>query len=292
MTLTNRRTILDLLNRHQFSFSKSMGQNFLVNPSVSPRMAELCGAAEDVGVLEIGPGIGVLTQELSLRAAKVVSLEIDGRLLPILKETLADCENTSILHADVMKTDLFAVLREHFNGMRVVVCANLPYYITTPILTRLLEERLPVESITVLVQKEAAERLCAPLGTRACGAVSAVVQYYSVASRLFSVSAGSFMPPPKVESQAIRLDIRQTLPVFPNDVPFMFSVIRGAFEQRRKTIANALASALSMSKQDVFSALHAAEIHPMQRAEQLSLAQFSVLSDRLLNLRTETQQDI
>jgi 16S rRNA (adenine1518-N6/adenine1519-N6)-dimethyltransferase len=254
-------------------------------------MADLCGAAKDVGVLEIGPGIGVLTQELSLRAAKVVSLEIDGRLLPILRETLADCDNTAILHADVMKTDLFSVLQEHFKGLRVVVCANLPYYITTPILTRLLEQRLPIESITVLVQKEAAERLCAPLGTRACGAVSAVVQYYSVASRLFSVSAGSFMPPPKVESQAIRLDIRQTLPVFPTDVSFMFTVIRGAFEQRRKTIANALASALAMSKQEVFFALHEADIHPMQRAEQLTLAQFSRLSDCLYKLRDESQPD-
>jgi len=184
--LTDINVVRDVLSRHGFTFSKALGQNFLINPSVCPQMAECCGA-DGQGVLEIGPGIGVLTAELAKRAQKVVSLELDKRLLPVLAETLADFDNVTIVNDDVLKVDLRALLEEHFAGMEVCVCANLPYYITSPVIMRLLEERLPFCSITVMVQKEAADRLCAPVGSREAGAVTVAVQYYARAEKLFSV---------------------------------------------------------------------------------------------------------
>ena len=283
MALTDRAYLRTLLEKYGFHFSKAMGQNFLVNPSVCPRMAEEGGAAPGVGVLEIGPGIGVLTQELAKRASKVVCIELDERLLPILDETLADYPNTEVIHGDVMQVDLEAILREKFAGMPVVVCANLPYYITTPILMRLLESRLPVESITVMVQKEAADRLCAPPGSRACGAISAAIAYYAEASRVFSVAAGSFLPAPKVDSAVIRLDVRKEPPVLCRDEHFLFRVVRGAFSQRRKTAANALASALGIGKNEVQQCLAACGLAESVRAEQLTLTQFAALSDALLD---------
>ena len=189
MNLTDRAAVRELLTRHGFTFSKAMGQNFLVNPAVCPRMAEEGGAAEGVGVLEIGPGIGVLTVELAKRAEKVVCIELDRRLEPILRETLRDFDNVEIIWGDVLETDLAALLAERFAGMPVVVCANLPYYITTPILMALLERRLAIESITVMVQKEAADRLTALPGEKNCGAISAAVAWYAQPQRLFTVSA-------------------------------------------------------------------------------------------------------
>lgn len=207
-SLTDISVVREVLSRHGFTFSKALGQNFLVNPSVCPQMAESCGA-DGQGVLEIGPGIGVLTAELARRARKVVALELDRRLLPVLSETLADFDNVEIVNEDVLKADLRAILKERFAGMEVSICANLPYYITSPVIMRLLEERLPFRSITVMVQKEAAERLCAPVGSREAGAVTVAVQYYAQAEKLFSVSRGSFLPAPNVDSAVIRLQIRQ-----------------------------------------------------------------------------------
>ena len=184
--LTDRGVIRDVMERHGFTFSKSLGQNFIVNPSVCPRIAQEGGAAPGVGVIEIGAGIGVLTAELARRADKVVCVEIDRRLLPILAETLAEFSNITIVNADVMKTDLAALIAREFPGMEVVVCANLPYYITSPILMSLLEQRLPIRSITVMVQKEAAQRICALPGSREVGAVSIAVRYYSQPRVLFS----------------------------------------------------------------------------------------------------------
>ncbi|MBQ2667033.1 MAG: 16S rRNA (adenine(1518)-N(6)/adenine(1519)-N(6))-dimethyltransferase, partial [Clostridia bacterium] len=175
--LSDISTIREVMEKNGFSFSKALGQNFLINPSVCPRMASMSGAADCAGAIEVGPGIGVLTYELSQVAKKVVSIELDKRLLPVLDETLADCDNVKILNADVMKVDLHKVIEEEFGGQEVAVCANLPYYITSPVIMRLLEERLPITSVTVMVQKEAADRLCAKPGPRACGAVSAAVQY-------------------------------------------------------------------------------------------------------------------
>ncbi len=181
--LSDIGTIKELLSRHGFSFSKALGQNFLVNPSVCPRMAESSGAGPGVGVLEIGPGIGVLTQELCQLADKVVAVELDKRLLPVLGETLAEFDNIRIVNADVLKLDLNRLIAEEFDGLEVVVCANLPYYITSPVIMKLLEDRLPVKAITVMVQKEAAQRICAPVGSRESGAVTVSVNYYAEPAR-------------------------------------------------------------------------------------------------------------
>lgn len=280
--LSDISTIRAVLEKNGFHFSKALGQNFLINPSVCPRMAALSGAADCAGAVEVGPGIGVLTWELSRVAKKVVSIELDKRLLPVLDETLADCDNVKILNADVMKLDLRRMIEEEFPGGEVAVCANLPYYITSPVIMRLLEERLPVTSITVMVQKEAAERLCAHPGERACGAVSAAVWYYAEPEILFQVSRGSFMPAPNVDSAVIRLRIRRTPPVEVADEPFFFRVVRAAFAQRRKTAVNSIANTLGRSKQAVTAAFDAAGVPQNARAEALTLEDFAALAAGLL----------
>lgn len=280
--LSDISTIRAVLEKNGFHFSKALGQNFLINPSVCPRMAALSGAADCAGAVEVGPGIGVLTWELSQVAKKVVSIELDKRLLPVLDETLADCDNVKILNADVMKLDLRRMIEEEFPGGEVAVCANLPYYITSPVIMRLLEERLPVTSITVMVQKEAAERLCAHPGERACGAVSAAVWYYAEPEILFQVSRGSFMPAPNVDSAVIRLRIRRTPPVEVADEPFFFRVVRAAFAQRRKTAVNSIANTLGRSKQAVAAAFDAAGVPQNARAEALTLEGFAALTAGLL----------
>ena len=280
--LSDISTIRAVLEKNGFHFSKALGQNFLINPSVCPRMAALSGAADCAGAVEVGPGIGVLTWELSQVAKKVVSIELDKRLLPVLDETLADCDNVKILNADVMKLDLRRMIEEEFPGGEVAVCANLPYYITSPVIMRLLEERLPVTSITVMVQKEAAERLCAHPGERACGAVSAAVWYYAEPEILFQVSRGSFMPAPNVDSAVIRLRIRRTSPVEVADEPFFFRVVRAAFAQRRKTAVNSIANTLGRSKQAVAAAFDVAGVPQNARAEALTLEDFAALTAGLL----------
>ncbi len=282
MALTDRAYLKDLLERHGFTFSKAMGQNFLINPSVCPRMAEFGGAREGAGVLEIGPGVGVLTAELARRADKVVCVELDKRLPSILAETLAEFDNVEIILGDVMEVDLENVIKERFDGKPVSVCANLPYYITTPILMRLLEARLPIEAITVMVQKEAAVRLCSSPGEKECGAISAAIAYFSEAKQLFSVSAGSFMPAPKVDSAVIRLDVNKIPPVSPKDERFMFEVVKGAFSQRRKTVVNSVSSYLKRDKNEIAEALSKCGLDANIRAERLTLQNFSDISDILL----------
>ncbi len=276
--LTDRGVIRDVMERHGFTFSKSLGQNFIVNPSVCPRIAQEGGAAPGVGVIEIGAGIGVLTAELARRADKVVCVEIDRRLLPILAETLAEFSNITIVNADVMKTDLAALIAREFPGMEVVVCANLPYYITSPILMSLLEQRLPIRSITVMVQKEAAQRICAQPGTRDSGAISAAVRYYSQPRVLFPVSRGSFLPAPEVDSAVIRLDLHPTPPVAVADEATLFRVIRGAFGQRRKTVLNTLSAALELPKEETRALLEQAGVPATARAEALTLEQFAAIA--------------
>lgn len=277
MLLTDVGAIKELLARHGFTFSKSLGQNFIINPSICPRMAESCGADEHTGVLEIGPGIGVLTRELSARAKKVVSIELDRRLFPLLEETLKDSKNVTLIPGDVMKIDLGSLIAKEFGDMPVVVCANLPYYITSPVILRLLEEQLPLRSITVMVQKEAAERLCAPIGSRESGAVTVAVNYYTEVKRLFLVSAGSFLPPPRVDSAVIRLDLLASPPV-QTDRRVFFKIVRAGFSQRRKTLCNALSSMLPMTKEEINRALTECGLSPTVRAEQLSLQDFERLS--------------
>lgn len=288
-TLTNMRDMQDILSRHGFRFSKALGQNFLINPSVCPRMASLCGANEHTGVLEIGPGIGVLTEQLAAVARKVVSVELDERLLPVLAETLAGHDNVEIVHGDILKLDIAALIEEKFsyideNGdlrrMPVVVCANLPYYITSPVLMALMEQHLPIEAITVLVQKEAAERLCAAPGTRECGAITLAVHYYAEPAILFGVSRGSFMPAPNVDSTVIRLQMRKGERLPAAQEKTLFRVIRAAFEQRRKTLGNSLKTG-GFSKEQITAALEAADIPPTARAEQLTMDQFVRLATLL-----------
>lgn len=279
--LSDISTIRAVMEKNGFSFSKALGQNFLINPSVCPRMAALSGAADCAGAVEVGPGIGVLTWELSQVAKKVVSVELDKRLLPVLGETLADCGNVKIVNADVMKLDLRRMIEEEFGGGQVAVCANLPYYITSPVIMRLLEERLPITSITVMVQKEAAERLCAHPGERACGAVSAAVWYYAEPEILFGVRRGSFMPAPNVDSAVIRLRIRKAPAVDIADEKFFFRVVKAAFAQRRKTAVNSIANTLGKNKQAVTAAFEAAGVPLNARAEALTLEDFASLAGAL-----------
>lgn len=276
--LTNLGTIREIMNRFGFTFSKSLGQNFIVNPSVCPRIAELGGAGPETGVLEIGAGFGVLTNELASRAKKVAVVELDSRLLPVLEYTLAEHQNVVVRNQDILKTDLPALLKEEFSGMEVVVCANLPYYITSPILMTLLESRLPIKAITVMVQKEAGERICAPMPSRACGAVTAAVRYYSEPRMLFPVSRGSFYPAPNVDSMVVRLDVRDRLSLEGEEERRLFRVVRAAFGQRRKTLSNTLASGLGLPKEAVAAAIASAGLKPSARPEELSLEQFVTLS--------------
>ena len=281
-SLSDPGHIKEVLARHGFHFSKALGQNFLINPGVCPRMAAECGAQACKGVIEVGPGIGVLTWELSQVAEKVCAIELDSRLFPVLKETLAGRDNVKLVPGDVMKLDLNQLIRQEFGGGPVCVCANLPYYITSPVILRLLEEGLPLTSITVMVQKEAAQRLCAAPGERECGAVSVAVHYRSQPKLLFQVGRGSFLPPPKVDSAVLRLDLRQEPPVSVADEDWFFRVSRAAFAQRRKTAANSLSATLGLPKPQVEQALAAAGAPENVRAERLTLEQLAALANALL----------
>ncbi|MGN1418939.1 MAG: 16S rRNA (adenine(1518)-N(6)/adenine(1519)-N(6))-dimethyltransferase RsmA, partial [Acutalibacteraceae bacterium] len=233
--LSDISVIKGILSKHGFTFSKALGQNFLINPSVCPKMAQMCGADEETGVIEIGPGIGVLTKELALRAKKVVCIELDERLLPVLDETLGEFDNVKIINGDILKIDLKKLIEEEFAGMKVVVCANLPYYITSPVIMRLLESKLPISAVTVMIQKEVADRLCAEAGSRNAGAITVSVNYFAKAQKLFDVSKGSFMPAPKVDSAVIKLDIKEKPDVFVSDEKKFFKMVKAAFAMRRKT---------------------------------------------------------
>lgn len=279
--LSDIGTIKDILSRHGFTFSKSLGQNFLINPSVCPRMAELSGADSGVGVIEIGPGIGVLTNELCRLADKVVAVELDKRLLPVLEETLEEYDNLKVVNADVLELDLHKLIKEEFDGMEVVVCANLPYYITSPVIMKLLEEKLPIKAVTVMVQKEAAQRICAEVGSRQSGAVTVAVNYYAKPQMLFGVSAGSFMPAPKVDSAVIRLDVLKNPPVEVCNEEKFFAVVKAAFSQRRKILANSLSSGLSIDKTKIFEVLRECDIPENIRAEKLSLQNFADIANCL-----------
>lgn len=282
--LTNINVIKDIFERHGFTFSKALGQNFIVNPSVCPKIAEMGNAKAGFGVIEIGTGVGVLTHELAKRANKVVAVEIDTRLMPILEETLAEHDNVKIINADVMETDLNAVISENFQGLDVAVCANLPYYITSPIIMYLLESRLPIKSVTVMVQKEAGTRLCAKMGSRESGAVTAAVNYYAEPKLLFNVSRGSFMPAPNVDSCVIRLDIREKPPIEIEDEKFFFKIVRGSFSQRRKNLANSLSSASVMEKSKVIEAIRAAGLSENVRPEQLTIEQFADVANEVYKI--------
>lgn len=290
MELTDLATIRTLCEKYDFALSKGFGQNFIVNPGVPPKIVDAAGIDRSFGVLEIGPGIGVLTKEIAKRAGKVVAIEVDKRLPPVLEETLAGFDNVKIILQDVLKADLPALMAEEFAGMPVAVCANLPYYITSPILMRLLEEKLPIQNITVMVQKEAAQRLCAAPGTREAGAISYAVAYYAQPKLLFTVQPGSFYPAPSVTSAVIRLDVRPQplVQLPPEQEKAFFALIRAAFSQRRKTAANAIANGLSLPKAKVLAALEAAGLDQRARPEQLTLEQYAALQRALQSIDNRT----
>ena len=280
-TLTDLSTIRNLCARYDFALSKGFGQNFIINPGICPRIAEEAGIGPGWGALEVGPGIGVLTEQLCKRADKVVSIEVDKRLPPLLEETMADYDNFKLVLQDVLKVDLHALIQQEFPGMPVAVCANLPYYITSPIVMKLLSERLPVESLTVMVQKEAADRLAAVPGTRASSAISCAVNYYSTSRLMFTAAPGSFYPAPKVTSAVVRMDIRPSPAVQVEDEEGYFALIRAAFGQRRKTAANAIAGGLGLSKDTVIAAIQQVGFDPRVRPEALTLEDFAAIQTAL-----------
>lgn len=282
--LSNINVVREILSRHGFHFSKALGQNFIVNPEVCPRIAYESGVDKDMCALEIGPGIGVLTKELAKRAKRVLAVEIDEALPPVLVETLAEFDNVTVLNADVLKIDVLKTAREHFGDTPFVVCANLPYYITSPILMKLLEEGCGAESITVMVQKEAAQRIAAKPGTRDCGALTAAIHYYSEPEKLFDVGKNSFVPAPKVDSSVIRLKIRKEPPVSVPDEKYFFKVIRASFGQRRKTLANSVSGGLGFTKDEILCALERCGLSPTARAEELSLEDFAAFSAALAEI--------
>lgn len=283
MDLCNRRNIEALLGRHGFRFSKSMGQNFLIEDWVPRDTAEACGADESIGVLEVGPGIGPLTRELAKRAGKVVSVELDHRLYPVLAETMAGFDNFTLVEGDIMKQDLSALVAEHFDGLRPVLCANLPYNITTPLLTNCVKAGC-FTSITVLIQKEVAQRICARPGSAEYGAFSLLMQYYTVPELLFTVPNTCFVPMPKVTSAVIRCITREKPPVSVRSEAMLWRTVKAGFALRRKTLVNSLQTGFSLSKQELARILNDCGLAADIRGERLALQEYARLSDALFEI--------
>ena len=282
MNLTDYRDITALLQRHGFHFSKSLGQNFLTAAWVPQQIAAESGIEKTDGALEIGPGVGCLTAELAKTAGRVTAIELDARLRDVLAETLADFDNVSVVFADALKADLPAICAETLGEQPWKVCANLPYNVTTPLITAFLEAGC-FESVTVMIQKEVAQRLCAVPGTGEYGAFSVLVQWYAEPRLLFDVPPHCFVPQPKVTSAVVRMDRRVAPPAQADDERFFFRTVRAAFAQRRKTLSNALRSGFSeLDRADIEAAMEEAGLPPAVRGETLSIAQFAALSNALL----------
>ncbi|MBQ9782987.1 MAG: 16S rRNA (adenine(1518)-N(6)/adenine(1519)-N(6))-dimethyltransferase RsmA [Clostridia bacterium] len=282
MNLCDIKTIKQLMAMFSLNFRKEFGQNFLTNNMVVEDIADNCCDNASSTVMEIGPGIGSLTRELAERYRQVVALEIDHGLIPVLKYTLDDYKNVTVINEDVMKADLEEILAPYFAQGSVSVCANLPYYITTPILMKLLESGLPFEYITIMIQSEVADRLCAKPGGKDCGAITAVLNYYGQPEKLFKVSAGNFIPAPKVDSSVVRIRLYRDKPCKPKDEATLFRTIRAAFEQRRKTLPNALSAVFGeLSKEEITACITDCGHSPDVRGEKLSIEEFTALSDTL-----------
>jgi len=268
---------LSIINKYDFAFQKKFGQNFLIDENVVLNIIERSGITKEDTVLEIGPGIGTMTQKLCEAAKEVIAVEIDKKLIPILEDTLSDYDNVTVINEDILKLDLSKI-----TDKPIKVVANLPYYITTPIIMELLEKQDMVSSITVMVQKEVASRMQEGPGSKEYGALSLAVSYYANAFVILNVGANSFMPRPNVDSSVIKLERHKTYPVNPKNPTFMFKLIRASFNQRRKTLVNALSMGLGLEKEKVSDALIALELNPLIRGEALTLEQFAALSDKLL----------
>ena len=287
MQLSNPSELKSVIERHGFSFTKSLGQNFLIDKNILDKIVEGSGIDKDWGVLEIGPGAGTLTRELAARAKSVVAIEIDNKLIPLLQDTLSDFDNAEVICEDVMKVDLKRLIEEKFGDIPVAVVANLPYYITTPIIMNFLENEIPVKSLTVMVQKEVADRMAASPGGKDYGALTAAVQFYTEPKIICRAEPHCFMPQPKVESQVVRLSVLEKPRVEVSDRSFMFKVIKSAFGQRRKTLLNALSKSpyISLEKSVVQEAILEAGLDVNIRGERLSLFEFAWLSDIILKKR-------
>ncbi len=281
MKLTELNTVRSLLSEFGASPDKRYGQNFLISERVVENIADGCGAGPEDGILEIGPGIGVLTQKLCERYKKVVSVEIDGKMVNVLGKTMAEYGNFTVINDDILKVDLNGLIKKYFDGMRVTVCANLPYYITSPIIMYLLESGAPFGHITVMIQKEVADRLTAKPGTPEYGSITPSVTYYADAERLFTVPAGCFYPAPKVDSAVLRLDLRRKPEYEPKDRELMLEIIKYAFLQRRKTLVNALSADKRLEKAAIIKAVGACGFDERVRGEALSVLDFRRLSDVL-----------
>lgn len=280
MNLTNPETIKKIMDGLGIKFNKALGQNFLIDQSVLDCTIESSGIDETYGVIEVGPGIGTLTVELSKHAGKVVAIELDRSIAEYLKKAFVAYDNVEIVQGDALKTDLKKIIDEYMPGMPVVVIANLPYYITTPLIMRFLEEDLPFESITVLIQKEVAERIVSPAGKKEYGAISVAVQYYSTPEIMKIVPPDSFMPPPKVTSAVIKMDIKNHKKPEVEDEKTLFKVVHAAFGQRRKTLVNALSSAFPIPKEDIANMVKDITGNEKIRGEQLDLWQFIQISEK------------
>ncbi len=284
MKLSNPSELKSVIEKHGFSFSKSLGQNFLIDQNILDKIVAGSGIDENWGVLEIGPGAGTLTRELAKIASRVVAVEIDKSLIPLLSDTLSEFDNASVINQDVMKVDLKELIAEKFGDMPVAVVANLPYYITTPIIMTFLENEIPVKSLTVMVQKEVADRMAASPGGKDYGALSAAVQFYTEPKIICRAEPHCFMPQPKVESQVVKLSVLETPRVETKNRKFMFDVIKSAFSQRRKTLLNALSKSpyINVEKQKVADAMAKAGIDPNIRGERLTLEEFARLADNMI----------
>ena len=282
MNLYDINTIKKILSKYGFTFSKALGQNFLIDPDVCPNMAKELNANGKTGVLEIGPGIGVLTKELCKAAKKVVAVELDKRLLPMLGETLGEFDNLEIVNGDVMELDLKALIDEKFADCdSVKVCANLPYYITSPIIMMLLESELPIDEIVVMVQKEAGERLCAEVGTRQAGAVSVAVNFYADGEILFDVPRTSFVPSPKVDSVVIKLTLDKAEKYRVENKKKFFSLVKCAFAQRRKTALNSISNTMGVQKEKLTNIFDELGLEVNIRPEKLTMQNLIDIADRL-----------
>ncbi len=279
MELTSPKVIKQIAEQFDFGFSKGLGQNFLLDPQVLDKIAE--AADIDDGVLEVGPGFGVLTKRLCQTGKKVVSVEIDKRLIPVLDFTLSEFDNVKIIEKDILKTDVKALIEEEFDGKKISVAANLPYYITTPIITKLIEEKLPIKNIVVMVQKEVAERIAAKPGKKDYGAISVLCQYYTNPRLVTIVPKGSFYPAPKVDSAVLCMEVQDKPNVDVLDEKLFFKVVKAAFAQRRKTLLNCLSSGFSCGKDALSELLVSVGIEPTVRGEKLGLSEFAKIADAL-----------
>jgi 16S rRNA (adenine1518-N6/adenine1519-N6)-dimethyltransferase len=274
-----------ILEKYGFSFKKSLGQNFLIDTNILKKIVSFADLTESSGAIEIGPGIGALTEQLARSSKKVVAFEIDQRLLPILQDTLSPYENVKVIHKDVLEADVQIVMQEEFKGIAdIMVVANLPYYVTTPIIMKLLEEQLPIRGIVCMLQKEVADRISAKPGTKEYGSLSIAVQYYTEAETVMIVPKTVFVPQPNVDSAVIRLTKREKPAVMVKDEDFFFQVTKASFAQRRKTLLNNLTSQLpdgKQKKEEILAALSASGIDPVRRGETLSLEEFGRLADEL-----------